>query len=322
MKVVIAGGSGQIGQGLAAARRALGDEVTLLSRHAGEGRSKWDGVHPGPWEEVIDGSDVVINLAGRTVNCRYGKTNLAQMLASRVDSTTAIGRAIDKAERPPRLWLQMSTATIYAHTFGPGHDEESGVLGGYEPDAPEYWRYSVEIGRAWERAMADAHTPDTRRVAMRSGMVMAPRPGGILATLMNLTRVGLGGSIGGGQQYMSWIHEGDFVRAIDFLIEHDELEGVFNLTGPAPIAQRDFARSLREALQIPIGMPATRWMIRVGAFFLGTDPELVLKSRRVLPRRLLDKGFRFDHPTWEEACIDLVQRRGDWRYDDRTAAFA
>ncbi len=311
MKVVIPGGSGQVGALLARAFLARGDEVVVLSRgSAGAARAvAWDGRTLGPWASELDGSDVVINLAGRTVNCRYSEENLKQMMDSRVDSTRVVGQAIEKAARPPRVWLQMSTATIYAHRFDAPNDEATGVIGGSEPDAPKYWKRSIDIATAWELAQLEANTPKTRKIALRTSMVMSPDRGGIFDVLSGLTRVGLGGPIGGGRQYMSWIHGEDFVRAVLFLIDRNDFEGPVNLSAPNPLPQREFMAAMRAASGALVGLPATKWMAEIGAFFLRSDTELTLKSRRVVPGRLLDAGFTFDFPEWPAAVKDLVASR-------------
>lgn len=323
MKIVIPGGSGQVGAILARARRAQGDEVIILSRAgssdvAGDARIvAWDARTLGRWADELDGADVVVNLAGRSVNCRYTPRNLDAMMSSRIDSTRVIGVAIERAARPPRLWLQMSTATIYAHRFDAPNDELTGQLGGDEPDAPSYWKRSVDIARAWEQALYEAHTPRTRRVALRTAMVMSPDLGGSFDVLLGLARRGLGGAVAGGHQFVSWIHDADFARAIDFLIARDHLDGAINLAAPNPLPQRAFMAALRAACGRSIGLPATRWMAEIGAFVLRTDTELLLKSRRVVPGRLLGAGFRFDQPDWPSAARDLVSR---WRAAQATRA--
>ncbi len=313
MKIVIPGGSGQIGQVLARAFVADGHEVVILSRGGAlaAGRAvAWDGRSAGEWAREIDGADVVLNLAGRTVDCRYTEANLREMLDSRVESTRAVGEAIARASRPPRAWLQMSTATIYAHRLDAANDEATGVLGGSEPGVPAYWAVSVGIARAWEQAQADAATPRTRKVALRSAMVMSPDRQGIFDVMLRLVRLGLGGAAAGGRQYVSWMHDRDFVRAVRFLIEREDLEGPVNLAAPGPLPYRDFMKALRDAWGARLGLPATRWMLEIGAFALRTDTELVLKSRRVVPGRLLGAGFTFDFPEWPAAARDLVER---WR---------
>ncbi|HCH63935.1 MAG: TIGR01777 family protein [Deltaproteobacteria bacterium] len=313
MKVVIPGGSGQVGQVLRRALEAKGHNVVVLSRSGSERGPvrHWDGRTLGAWAQEIDGSDVVINLAGRTVNCRYTEENLTQMMDSRVESTRVVGEAIAHAAQPPTVWLQMSTATIYAHTLGPAHTEAHGVIGGQEPDVPAYWKRSIDIATAWEAELEAAHTPHTRKVALRSAMVMSVDRGGVFDVLAGLTRLGLGGPIGGGHQYVSWIHEHDLVSAVMFLIARDDLRGAFNLASPGPLPQRDFQTHLRSGLGVWLGLPATRWMAELGAVFLRTDTELVLKSRRVVPGRLLDAGFEFQFADWPAAAEDLVKR---WRH--------
>lgn len=309
MKIVLPGGTGQVGTVLERALTAAGHEVVVLSRRpARPGQVPWDGRTLGPWAGVIDGCDVVVNLAGRSVSCRYTPASLQAMMDSRVDSARVVGEAIATAARPPRVWLQMSTATVYAHRFDAPNDERSGLIGGSEPGVPEYWAYSVEIAKAWERQQERADTPHTRKVALRSAMVMSPDRGGVLDVLLWLTRLGLGGPVAVGGQYVSWIHEHDFVRAVEFLADQEDIAGPVNLAAPHPLPQRALMRELRAAWGVPMGLPATAWMAEIGAFVLRTDTELLLKSRRVVPGRLLEAGFAFDHPHWPQAAADLVRR--------------
>ncbi|GGK74461.1 NAD-dependent epimerase [Sphaerisporangium melleum] len=309
MKVVIPGGTGQVGAILDRALTAAGHDVVILTRRpARRHEVHWDGASLGPWAKEVDGADIVINLAGRSVNCRYTPANLRAMMDSRVRSARVVGEAIATAERPPRVWLQMSTATIYAHRFDAANDEATGVLGGAEPGVPGYWAYSVEIAKAWEREQDRAETPHTRKVAMRTAMVMSPDRGGVFDVLLRLARLGLGGPVAGGAQYVSWIHDHDFVRAVEFLAARDDLAGPVNLAAPAPVPQRAFMRVLRAACGVPVGLPATKWMAEIGAFALRSDTELLLKSRRVVPARLLEAGFTFGHPHWPGAAADLLQR--------------
>ncbi|MEW2160274.1 TIGR01777 family oxidoreductase [Streptomyces sp. NPDC007189] len=309
MKVILPGGTGQVGTLLDRALTAAGHEVTVLTRHPTRERQVgWDGATLGRWAEVIDGSDVVVNLAGRSVSCRYTPENLRAMMDSRVDSARVVGEAIAAASRPPRVWLHMSTATIYAHRFDAPNDEATGVIGGSESGVPGYWAYSIDIARNWERAQAEASVPATRKVALRTAMVMSPDRGGVFDVLLGLVRLGLGGPVAGGAQYVSWIHDADFVRAVEFLIDRDDLEGPVNLASPGPLPQREFMRALRAARGVPVGLPATRWMAELGAFALRSDTELLLKSRRVVPGRLSAAGFDFAYPDWPPAAVDLVRR--------------
>jgi len=311
MKIVIPGGSGQVGTVLSRAFHDAGHEVVVLSRR---GRQRpwrvtaWDGVTLGDWQREIDGCDAVINLAGRSVNCRYTAANRRAILESRVRSTRVVGDAIARAVRPPRVWLQASTATIYAHRYDAPNDEYSGVLGGHEPNAPSTWRFSIDVALAWEQAFADAACERTRKVALRSAMTLSPDAGGVFDTLLWLVRRGLGGRAGDGRQYMSWIHDADFIAAVEWLLDRDDIDGVVNVAAPHPIPNAEFMSVLRQACGVPFGLPASRWMLEIGAVFMGTETELILKSRRVVPARMLRHGFRFAHPTWPSAARDLCHR--------------
>lgn len=321
MKIVIPGGSGQVGTVLARAFAASGHEVVVLSRAPrppDPARALgttwrvvgWDAATAGPWCDELDGADVVINLAGRSVDCRYHAANRRLIMESRVASTRAVGEAIARAARPPRTWLQASTATIYAHRFDAPNDEATGLLGGGEPGAPDTWRFSIEVAQAWERTAMEAATPHTRKVLLRSAMTMSPDPGGIFSVLLRLVRLGLGGTCGSGRQFVSWVHDRDFVRAVTWLIEHEEMDGAVNIASPQPVPNAEFMRTLRRAWGMPIGLPAMAWMLEIGAFFLRTESELILKSRRVVPGRLAAAGFAFEFPGWEAAARDLCAR---WR---------
>ena len=310
MKIVIPGGTGQVGTVLARAFTRDGHEVVVLGRHKAPAPWRvvaWDARHLAAWADELSGADVVINLAGRSVNCRYTPANREEIKGSRVQSVQAVGEAIASASRPPRVWLQASTATIYAHRYDAANDEKSGLIGGGE-HAPDTWRFSIDVATAWEKALDQAATPGTRKVALRSAMIMSPDRGGILDTLLGLVRVGLGGTAGDGRQYISWIHEADFIRALYRLIERDHFIGAVNLAAPQPLPNREFMAILRHAWGAPFGLPATEWMIEIGAVFLRTETELILKSRRVVPGRLLEDGFSFDYPDWESAARELCAR--------------
>lgn len=312
MKIIIPGGSGQIGQLLARHFVNAGHEVTVLSRSSMADRPwttvRWDGKTLGDWTAEIDGADVVINLAGRSVNCRYNVENRRQMMDSRVNSTRVVGNAIASASSPPKVWLQASTATIYAHRFDAPNDDETGIIGGSEPFAPDTWRFSIEVAKAWERAANDIETPRTRKVLMRSAMTMSPDRSGIFDVMYGLVRKGLGGTAGSGEQYISWIHDSDFIRSVYWLIERDDLSGPINLASPNPLPNREFMRIFREVSGTRLGLPAMEWQLAIGAFFMRTETELILKSRRVVPKRLIDSGFEFEFPEWRDAARDLCQR--------------
>ncbi len=313
MKVVIAGGSGQVGTVLGRALVGRGDEVVVLGRGsaAAAGRTViWDGASLGAWVSELDGADVLINLAGRSVDCRYNAANRRQIMDSRVHSTRVLGEAIARAGSPPRTWLQAGTATIYAHSFDRPNDEHTGVLGGGEPDVPDTWRFSIDVAKAWERTLDEAATPATRKVKLRSAMVMSPDRGGVFDVLLGLVRRGLGGRVGDGRQYVSWIHHDDFVQAVLWLIEREQLDGAVNLAAPEPLPNADFMRALRQAWGIRFGLPAPNPVLELGAFFMRTETELIAKSRRAVPGRLLEHGFEFGHPAWPAAARKLCE---DWR---------
>lgn len=310
MKVVIPGGSGQVGTVLARAFHGEGHDVVVLSRCPVVRPWRvvaWDGTTLGNWQREIDGSDVVINLTGRCVNCRYTAANREEILRSRVVSTRVVGQAIATSARKPRAWLQASTATIYAHRHDRPNDEHSGILGGSEAGAPDSWRFSTEVAREWERACEEAVTVGTRKVALRSAMTFSPDPGGVFDAFRWLVRHRLGGTVGDGRQFVSWIHHEDFIAAVRWLIDRDDIEGVVNVAAPNPLPNVEFMRVLREACGVRRGLPAKGWMLEIGAAFMRTETELVLKSRRVVPARLLEHGFRFKYPDWRGAAQDLCQ---------------
>ncbi len=313
MKIVLPGGSGQVGTLLARAFQQGGHDVVVLSRKPYTAPWRvvlWDAQTLGDWAGEIDGADAVINLAGRSVNCRYTPENRRLIKDSRVLSTRVVGEAIARASRPPSVWLQASTATIYAHRYDAPNDELSGILGGAEPDVPDTWRFSIDVAKSWEQAVDDADTPRTRKVKLRSAMVMDPDPGGVFDVLLGLVRHGLGGTEGNGRQFLSWIHGADFVQALYWIMTHEHLSGAVNLSSPNPLPNADFMRVLRQAWGTPLGLPATEWMLEIGTRLLQTETELVLKSRRVIPTRLLQDGFTFEFPGWPEAAQDLCWQ---WR---------
>jgi uncharacterized protein len=311
MKIVIPGGSGKIGQVLAHALHHEGHQVVVLSRSPFATPWRmigWDGTTLGKWAEEFEGADAIINLAGQSVNCRYTQANRRLIIDSRVKSTKVIGQAIMQAWVPPRVWLQASTATIYAHRYDAANDEQTGVIGGAEPNVPGAWRFSIDVATAWESALKESPTPHTRRVAMRTAIVMHPGTGSPFDMLLRLVRFGFGGQAGDGKQYVSWIHEQDFVRAVEWLIEHEELEGPVNIASPNPLPNAEFMETLRNAWGIPYGCPTTELMLEVGACLLGSETELILKSRRVIPAKLLGSGFEFAFPHWAEAAKELCRR--------------
>ena len=250
----------------------------------------------------------MIHLSGKSVNCRYNPANRREIIDSRVVPTLLIGHAIEQAKQPPTVWMNASTSTFYRHALDRPQDEFTGELGGAEPDAPDTWNFSIDVARRWEEAFYSSTTPATRKVALRSSMTMSPDAGGVFSVLLGLVRVGLGGTEGSGKQSVSWIHELDYCRAVDYLLQHADIAGSVNMTAPNPLPNHEFMQALRRAWGMPIGLPATTWMLEVGAFFLRTETELILKSRRAVPTLLLNHGFKFEFPQWPEAAVDLVKR--------------
>jgi uncharacterized protein (TIGR01777 family) len=270
----------------------------------------WDGVAPGAWIGDLEQSDVCINLAGRSVNCRYTAANRRTICESRVRSTRLLNEVLASLNRAPRLWVNAGTATIYRHALDRAMSETDGELGGNEPGAPGAWNFSIDVAKGWEEAFFSTATPLTRKVAIRSAITLSPDRGGVFDVLLGLVRHGLGGRHGSGTQFVSWIHEADFVRAIEMLIARETFTGVVNLASPNPLPNRDFMRALRDAWGTRIGLPTPGWILEIGAFLIRTESELVLKSRRVVPGRLSDAGFQFLFPEWPAAARDLV---GRWR---------
>lgn len=318
MKIVIAGGAGHLGQILTRGLRARGHEVVILSRRADVPAVEWDGRTLGAWAAELDGAAAVINLAGRSVDCRYGPRHRREILRSRVDSTRVIGEAIAAAAVPPRIWLQASTATIYAHRFDAPNDEQSGIIGGDEAGVPRSWRFSTDVAKAWEAAVDDAHTPRTRKVKLRTSIVMSASRGGPFELLLRHIRLGFG-RFGNGRQWMSWIHERDFFRAVHWLLVRDDLEGAVNLTAPHPLPNAEFMNILAEEWGRPFTIPSVRPLLDIGAFLMRTESELVLKSRYVVPARLVERGFTFEFEEWRDAARELIARTRQ-RSVARTAA--
>jgi uncharacterized protein (TIGR01777 family) len=234
--------------------------------------------------------------------------NRRAMLDSRVLSTQVLHQAVAMLHSPPPIWLNASTATIYRHSLDRPMDETSGEFGGNETGVPDTWNFSIQVAKAWEQAFFSTATPKTRKVALRSAMTLSPDRGGVFDVFLSLVRHGLGGTNFPGTQFVSWIHEIDFIRSIEFIIEKKELIGPINLASPNPLPNREFLAILRKTWGTRIGLSTTRWMLELGTRLLRTESELVLKSRQVVPGRLLEAGFQFTYPSWDLAARDLVTR--------------
>jgi len=304
-KLIIPGGSGFLGLYLAKFFNQKGWEVFILSRSAARKSEyatfvQWDGKHLDKWTSVLEGADAVVNMAGRTVNCRYNEENKRQILESRLDSTQIIGKAIAACQDPPKVWINSSSATIYKDTRGdtPPNDEFSERIGD---------DFSMTVCKKWEKAFSEAAVGACRKIALRTAIVIAKEPGGALEYLIKLTKTFLGGTQGMGEQFVSWVHLYDFARVVDFLIAHEEMEGVVNCAAPNPVTNETFMRKLREACGRSWGLPMPAWLLEVGAVFIRTQTELILKSRKVVSKRLPDAGFKFDYPTLDAAFEQICK---------------
>ena len=311
LRIVLPGGSGQVGHLLAQHFHAEGHAVTVLSRssHPEPWRVvAWNGSASGEWTRELENADVCINLSGKSVNCRYTTANRREIYDSRIGTTRRLNEVIAAMPRPPRLWLNASTATNYRHALDRPMDEATGELGGHEAGAPATWNFSIQVAQDWEEAFFSTSTPRTRKIAMRSAITLSPDRGSVFEVLLNVVRWGLGGKMGTGKQFVSWIHGKDFVRAVDWLIAREDFSGVVNLASPNPLPNEDFMRAFREEWGARIGLPAPEPLIELGCFLMRTESELVLKSRRVVPGRLLESGFEFLFPEWPDAARDLITR--------------
>lgn len=303
-KIVLAGGNGYLGGVLANYYRALAKDVIILSRKhkAANGNIQtviWDGRTAGEWIASLDGADLLINLCGKNVNCRYTEANKAEIIRSRTVPTALLGDAVARLENPPKLWINITSATIYRHAEDHPQDEETGDIG---------YGFSIDVCRQWEEQFFACKTTGTRMIALRMGIVLG-RGDGAFPRLLNLVKCGLGGKQGDGQQYVSWVHEQDAVACTEWLMHHEELEGVINCTAPEPVKNTEFMKSIRQAYGQPFGLPSPTWLLEIGAKVIGTETELILKSRWVLPKRLLDSGYSFLFTKAAHAVKDLLSIR-------------
>jgi hypothetical protein len=328
LRIVLPGGSGQVGQVLARHFQERGHHVTVLTRGpytAPWHTVHWDGENIGPWIDTLEGADLCINLTGRSVNCRYTAENRQQIYSSRISSTRLLNEVIANLADPPKLWMNASAATLYRRVLDAQGvdlplDESSGLscverkyseLESTAELCPSRHGFTQRVIRDWEAAFFQTSTPRTRKVALRSGVVFSPTPGTAFSMLSNLVRLSLGGKQGSGRQFVSWIHEADYARAVEFLVGREEIDGPVNIVAPNPLPNRAFMEAMRDAWDVPNGLPAPSLAIHLGAFVMRTEAELVLQSCRAVPGRLLSAGFRFRFPEWPEAAEDLVHQ---WRH--------
>lgn len=291
-KIVLAGGTGFIGQYLESYFISQGYVVKIISRHP----------HTISWRDTnaiidaLENADMLINLAGKSVDCRYNEDNKAEILSSRIDTTNTLGKCVLQCKTPPALWLNSSTATIYRHAEDRPMTESAGEIG---------TGFSVGIATQWEKAFFSFTLPATRQVALRMSIVLGD-DGGVMRPLKNLVRFGLGGKQGSGNQRFSWIHIEDLKNIILFIQAHTDMSGVYNCASPNPVTNEILMHLLRKEMKMPFGLPTPEWLLKIGAVLINTETELVLKSRWVLPERLQNKGFIFAHPDLEEALKNIL----------------
>lgn len=302
-QLVIAGGSGFLGQSLQRYFQQENWKITVLTRKAKDTVNgieflQWDGQSLGDWTACLEGADAVINLSGKSVDCRYNERNKDLIYSSRLDSTRVLGLALVQCKNKPKLWINATSATIYRHAEDRAMTEANGVHGS---------GFSVDVCEKWERMFFSFDLPAMRKVAARTGIVFGTE-GSALQPLTRLARMGLGGVHGSGSQMVSWLHQLDFCRAIEHIITHPELEGPVNITSPHPVTNHEMMRQLRRQVSVPFGLPMPAWMLSLGAVIIQTEPELLLKSRWVIPERLLQSGFSFQFDHIGDAMQHLLRR--------------
>ena len=291
-KIIIAGGTGFVGSHLAKKFISLGYVVAIISRQ--KNHINWD--NSSAITRALENSEMLINLAGKSVDCRYNEKNKKEIYNSRIDTTKILGNAMLACKNPPGLWINSSTATIYRHAQDRPMTESTGEIGS---------GFSVNVATNWEKAFFDFKLPQTRQVALRMAIVLG-KDGGVIKPLKNLVRLGIGGKQGNGNQMFSWIHIDDVFGIITFMQQCQELSGVFNTAAPNPVNNKTLMRLLRKKLRIKIGLPIPKWLLEIGAVIIKTETELILKSRWVIPERLLKAGFQFKYSNMQEALKNIL----------------
>lgn len=300
-KLVIAAGTGFLGDILVNHFKNKAETIVILTR--GENRTinniryiQWDAKTIGNWKGELEGADVLINMTGKSVDCRYHQKNKDLILSSRVESTNVLGKVITNCTHPPKVWLNSSTATIYRHSLDMEMDEINGEIG---------TGFSVNVATNWEHAFFSHHTPKTRKVALRTSIVLG-KNGGALQPILNLVKIGFGGKQGKGNQKFSWIHEIDFARSLEFIINNPEMEGSINIVSPKPSDNKTLMKTLRKVTNINIGIPLPKFLLEIGARMIKTETELILKSRNVIPKKLQEADFKFTYPDLTKATMELT----------------
>jgi uncharacterized protein len=304
-KLILAGGSGYLGTILAEYFKNEYREILVLSR--GQERTNkniryanWDAEHSGAWQNELENSSVVINLTGKNVNCRYTEKNKKEILLSRVNATKLIGETIQKLKSPPHLWINLTSSTIFRHSEDKQMTEE---------DVNEYGNdFSVGVCKAWEESFYSFSFAKTRQVALRVGMALG-NTGGVFPVLKRLVKFGLGGKMGKGNQFVSWIDDVDFLRMVRWAIENENVSGTYNCTSPIPATNKELMKTLRDKMHIPIGIPAPEFLLEIGSFIIRTETELVSKSRNVIPAKAMKEGFTFHYPNIKDSIEHILSNK-------------
>ncbi|PIF46552.1 hypothetical protein CLU96_3590 [Chryseobacterium sp. 52] len=298
MKIIIAGGTGFLGEGLEKYYKEKGAQVYILTRNPKrDNEIYWDARTLGEWKNTVEGADVLINLTGKSVDCRYNEKNKKEIYNSRIDSTKILQQAVEQCKIQPKVWLNAASATIYVHSETQLNTEENGVVGD---------DFSMNICKSWEKEFFKVQNQKVRKVALRTSIVLGTN-GGAFPKLRMITRLGLGGKQGRGEQKVSWIHIDDFCKAVEWIIDHENISRAINITAPNPLSNESLMKKMRTHLKIPFGLNAPVWQLEIASLFLNTETELLLKSRNVYPEKLIKSGFQFSYPDLDTALSDLLK---------------
>lgn len=300
-KLILAGGTGFLGSTLSTYFQSQFDEIVILSRNQAKMKGKvrritWDGKTMGSWTEELEGADVIVNLTGKNINCRYTEANKQEIISSRIDSTNIIGEAIKKCKTPPGLWINFSAIAIYKNSLDTAYDEFSTEQGK---------GFMYDVCKLWEEAFNTFKFSTTRKITLRVSVVMGKK-GGMVPELLPLVKMGLGGKAGNGKQTVSWIHEMDLCRMIEYFIKNKNTQGIYNASSPNPVTNSELMSSFRKACRIPFGFPTPEPFVKLGAWLMGTEPSLILDSTKIIPRKSLSEGFTFQYPTIDLCLNSLV----------------